>query len=121
VATGVTVGPGNIGCSTGAMAGVGDFFGDGLGDSFAVFFFFFSDGLGDIFGFFFFGVGEAPFLFVFAFTFGVSLGFGFGEGVFFAVDFLFLGEGFGSGVGDSSGAGELFATLFGLSSAGVWA
>ena len=81
------VGDGVIGASDGETGfGDGDFFGDGLGDSFD---FFFPD---DAFAFFFF--------------------FFAGVGVFFAVGFFFLGEAFGFGLGDLRGVGDVSASGF---------
>ena len=83
------VGDGAIdGSDAGTGVGVGDFFGDGVGDAFD---FFFADG---VFAFFFFaGVGD-----------------------FFAVDFFFLGDALGFGLGDLLGLGEVFATASAFSS-----
>ena len=97
VGTGVNVasgvGDGAIGVSSDGETGFGDgdFFGDGVGDAFD---FFFPE---DAFPFFFFA----------------------GVGVFFAVDFFFLGEVFGFALGDLLGVGDVSAS--GFSSDETWA
>jgi hypothetical protein len=97
VGTGVKVASGvgddAIGVSDGETGfGDGDFFGDGVGDTFD---FFFPD---DAFAFFFLA----------------------GAGVFF-VGFFFLGDAFGFGLGDLLGVGDVFATASGFSSDETWA
>ncbi len=98
VGTGVNVasgvGDGAIDASDGETGcGDGDFFGDGVGDTFD---FFFPD---DAFAFFFFA----------------------GVGVFFGVGFFFLGDAFGFGLGDLLGVGDVSATASGFSSDEIWA
>ena len=98
VGTGVNVasgvGDGAIDASDGETGfGDGDFFGDGVGDTFD---FFFPE---DAFAFFFFA----------------------GVGVFFGVGFFFLGDAFGFGLGDLLGVGDVSATASGFSSDEIWA
>ena len=98
VGTGVNVasgvGDGAIDASDGETGfGDGDFFGDGVGDTFD---FFFPE---DAFAFFFFA----------------------GVGVFFGVGFFFLGDAFSFGLGDLLGVGDVSATASGFSSDEIWA
>ena len=93
VGTGVNVASGvgdGVICASGVETGSddGDFFGDGLGDAFDLFF------PDDAFPFFFFA----------------------GVGVFFRIGFFFLGDAFGFGLGDLFGVGDVLATVSDFSS-----
>ena len=93
VGEGVGVGPGPSGSSAdGTGVGDGDFFADASGDAIV---FFFGEGLVDVFAFFFFFEGVGVFLAVAFFFFGDALGFG-------VVDLAGLGEAFATLSGFSS-------------------